>query len=215
MLNGMAADIKVLNIAEPQTTLASDKSQDKEEHIRVPMTELPESCLEHAYQCALLARLNLSLDSITESKDHDHDHVRLLLRELKRKISGYRAQDVKKDKHCPATLIKLSEVVDKLKACKLICVYCQEHIRILYRSVRDPMQWSLDRICNEQNHSATNCAIACLKCNLQRRVRDDEKFLFTKQLKIVKQDHPDLIDCNRSQRAALTESDAGQIDPSQ
>ena len=48
-------------------------------------------------------------------------------------------------------------------------------------------QWTLDRIDNNINHSESNVIIACLKCNLQRRCQNKDKFLFTKQLKIVKE----------------------------
>ena len=41
---------------------------------------------------------------------------------------------------------------------------------------------------NNINHSESNVIIACLKkCNLQRRCQNKDKFLFTKQLKIVKE----------------------------
>ena len=49
-------------------------------------------------------------------------------------------------------------------------------------------QWSLDRIDNNIGHNVGNLVIACLECNLKRRRRTDEKFLFTKQLNIVKRE---------------------------
>jgi len=47
----------------------------------------------------------------------------------------------------------------------------------------------VDRIDNDQGHNINNFHLACLDCNLKRRRRTDEKFLFTKQLNIIKQDN--------------------------
>ena len=47
---------------------------------------------------------------------------------------------------------------------------------------------SIDRIDNDKGHNIDNFHLACLDCNLKRRRRTDEKFLFTKQLNIIKQD---------------------------
>ena len=51
---------------------------------------------------------------------------------------------------------------------------------------RDPKQWTLDRIDNTMGHNTNNVLISCLACNLKRRNRTVEKFLFTKQLTIIK-----------------------------
>ena len=51
-------------------------------------------------------------------------------------------------------------------------------------------QWTLDRIDNDLSNTDENVIVACLKCNLQRRRQNKDKFLFTKQLKIVKQESP-------------------------
>jgi hypothetical protein len=52
--------------------------------------------------------------------------------------------------------------------------------------VREPTQWTLDRKDNGLCHSCDNTLIACLKCNLQRRVTDMNKFNFTKKLLLKK-----------------------------
>ena len=57
---------------------------------------------------------------------------------------------------------------------------------LLYKNVREPKQWTLDRIDNNKPHNTDNVVIACLKCNLERRRRDDKKFLMSKQMKIMK-----------------------------
>jgi hypothetical protein len=74
----------------------------------------------------------------------------------------------------------------KLVGSQLTCDYCSKPIFVLYKNVRDPMQWTLDRIDNALGHTRENTCIACLKCNLQRRLMNAEKFSFTKKLKIQK-----------------------------
>ncbi len=54
--------------------------------------------------------------------------------------------------------------------------------------VREMKQWSLDRINNDLGHSCENVFISCLECNLKKRTKNSDSFLFTKQLKINKMD---------------------------
>ena len=107
---------------------------------------------------------------------------------IKSKINGYKHQDVKKEVDNIETLISLEEVIDKLINSGLCCEYCSEHVKVLYRHVREPLQWTLDRVNNDLNHSNQNTVISCLRCNLKRRTTDKEKFEFTKKMKIVKVD---------------------------
>jgi hypothetical protein len=71
------------------------------------------------------------------------------------------------------------------------CHYCACETYLLYEFVREMKQWSIDRIDNDLGHNIDNYHLACLDCNLKRRRRTDEKFLFTKQLNIVKKDNTD------------------------
>ena len=59
-------------------------------------------------------------------------------------------------------------------------------MQILYKDVREKLQWTLDRIDNDVGHNSDNVLIACLHCNLGRRKIDADDYLFTKQLKIEK-----------------------------
>ena len=80
-------------------------------------------------------------------------------------------------------------VVTKLVECELKCRYCDCEMFVLYDVSREMKQWSVDRIDNDMGHNNTNFHLACLDCNLKRRRRTDEKFLFTKKLNLVKQEN--------------------------
>jgi hypothetical protein len=112
----------------------------------------------------------------------------LIIRELEKKRNSYKHQDIDKNIYDEDLVITLSEIIEKLVSSKLKCYYCKEKIKILYKQVRDEHQWTLDRIDNNNGHTRDNTIIACLKCNLQRRRTNKNAFLFTKQLKISKQE---------------------------
>jgi len=115
-------------------------------------------------------------------------HQKLFVSSLDKKISGYKNQDIKKKIHDITTLITHEELLEKLVASKLKCYYCSKSVKILYSMVREPLQWSLDRLDNDNSHTKDNTVIACLDCNLKRRRRDADKFYFTKNLTIKKID---------------------------
>jgi len=75
-----------------------------------------------------------------------------------------------------------------MKESQLKCRYCIKEMNVLYDISREMKQWSVDRINNDLGHNIDNFHLACLECNLNRRRRTDEKYLFTKQLNIIKQD---------------------------
>ena len=114
-------------------------------------------------------------------------HQKQIISSLDNKISGYKNQDIKKYIHDNATLITREELLEKLVASKLKCYYCSASVKILYSKVREPLQWTLDRIDNDNSHTKENTVVACLKCNLKRRRIDADKFYFTKNLSIKKQ----------------------------
>ena len=107
-------------------------------------------------------------------------------KELERKIKGYRAQDIKKNKLNEEKLIKIDECIDKLVLSKMKCYYCKESMLLVYENVREPKQWTLDRIDNSIGHARENVVISCLSCNLKRRTSNSKKFLFTKKMNLIK-----------------------------
>jgi len=53
---------------------------------------------------------------------------------------------------------------------------------ILYSHVREPRQWTLDRLDNSIGHNRGNVEITCLDCNLRRGTKNFERYLETKRL---------------------------------
>ena len=144
---------------------------------RLTMEAVNDMDIIHKEQLMMLNKLYMGCDFPLKS---------LLEKELERKIQGYKAQDIKKEIYEPSLLITLADTIEKLLPTKLQCFYCKSIIVLLYKNVRDPTQWTLDRIDNDKCHSKENTVVACLKCNLQRRVTHIDKFTFTKSLKITK-----------------------------
>ena len=115
----------------------------------------------------------------------NYDGIDFVKKEVERKLYGYKNQDVKKKK-LSDKLISYEECLEKLVISKLKCYYCKTDCLLTYENVREQSQWTLDRIDNSIGHEKDNVVICCLKCNLKRRTTDDEKFKFTKQMRIIK-----------------------------
>jgi hypothetical protein len=113
---------------------------------------------------------------------------KIVVQEISKKICGYKQQDKIKKIFNENNFLTFESVINKMIECKLKCRYCLNEMFILYDISREIRQWSVDRINNDIGHDIDNFHLACLDCNLKRRRRTDEKFLFTKQLNIVKQD---------------------------
>lgn len=109
-----------------------------------------------------------------------------VITELKKKLTGYKNQDKKKDRHDECLFIKLEEVLEKLVISKLNCYYCKKQCLLFCKEKRNYLQWTLDRINNDIGHFTDNVVISCLGCNLQKRRRNEEHFKFAKQMNIVK-----------------------------
>jgi len=154
-----------------------DKINNKTDAKRLHMECLLDTDITHIAQVEMCNKLYMDCDFELKS---------LLEKELNKKIQGYKSQDIKKEIYDVNELISLSDTLEKLVGTKLRCYYCKKEVVLLYKNVREPSQWTLDRIDNSKCHSKENTVISCLKCNLQRRVIDMNKFTFTKHLTITK-----------------------------
>ena len=119
------------------------------------------------------------------------DVSKIAIQEINKKIYGYKQQDNLKKHYDDKKFLTYESVIRKMIECELKCRYCQNEMNVLYDVSREMRQWSVDRVDNDLGHNVDNYHLACLECNLKRRLRTDEKFLFTKQLNIVKQDTTD------------------------
>lgn len=120
-----------------------------------------------------------------ENNSCDED-CKLVCREIQKKIQGYKSQDILKKLYLESDFIDLPWVIQLLYDCNLDCYYCKEKTHIIYETVRELKQWSLERIDNSIGHNKGNVVIACLKCNVSRGTMYHERYAFTKQLNIVK-----------------------------
>jgi hypothetical protein len=119
---------------------------------------------------------------------NDNEINKLIESEINKKISGYKNQDVIKKKINIDKFINYDYVIQLLYDSNLECYYCKEKVFILYDLVREMKQWSLDRINNDIGHNVDNVIMSCLECNLKRRNINKDAFLFTKELKIIRND---------------------------
>jgi hypothetical protein len=143
-------------------------------------------------QVTLLANEPAKRKNVT-LPDHPYDEKQLLvdsdpqiMREIKYKLAGYKSQDKRhfeeeKIRELAAPTPTPSETRQMLLDADLCCFYCRQAVKILYDNVKEPNQWTLERIDNQLGHTNSNVVIACLSCNLGRRTIYHERYAFTKQ----------------------------------
>tara|TARA_Y100000816_G_scaffold292604_1_gene289007 strand:- start:13913 stop:14398 length:486 start_codon:yes stop_codon:yes gene_type:complete len=145
---------------------------------------------------SIIENLNIDdsyYDSITQSQiiidgDNNNDVYKKILKQIQSKINGYKNQDKKKKIFSPDKFVDIDFILNLLKENEFKCYYCKNNVKVLYKLVRESSQWSIERINNEFGHNKDNVTIACLDCNLKRKTMYHERFKFTKQLNIVKND---------------------------
>uniref|UniRef100_A0A6C0ESY9 HNH domain-containing protein n=1 Tax=viral metagenome TaxID=1070528 RepID=A0A6C0ESY9_9ZZZZ len=136
----------------------------------------------HPSQLQVINEIKLNNYNFTD------DVSKIALQQINKKLYGYKQQDILKKCFIEKSFVNIEEIIDSMIDCKLSCYYCKDNMSVLYDISREMKQWSIDRIDNDKGHNKDNYYLACLDCNLKRRKRSDDKFLFTKQLNILKQD---------------------------
>jgi hypothetical protein len=111
--------------------------------------------------------------------------VHFIKQQIRGKISGYRAQDREKGLFCQDKFVTESDVLSLFESSDLACYYCKEDVLLLYEYVRDPKQWTLERLDNKFGHNRDNIVVACLRCNLRRRCIHSERYVQTQQMRNV------------------------------
>lgn len=111
-----------------------------------------------------------------------------MMQEITKKLYGYKTQDMIKKIYDENKFVNVNYLLDLLIEKELKCFYCKEDVNVIYEPIREPKQWSLERIDNTYGHNVDNVTIACLSCNLRRRTMYHERYIFTKQLSVIKSD---------------------------
>jgi hypothetical protein len=142
-------------------------------------------------QITILTKIqnNVNTLSISTNKNVTDDNIKIdcVLQQINKKITGYKNQDIQKNLYTPEQFVNTKNVIDILLQNDITCYYCKQTVQIIYENVREPLQWTLDRIDNTFGHNSTNVMIACLTCNIRRKTIYHERYLFTKECeKIVK-----------------------------
>jgi hypothetical protein len=137
-------------------------------------------------QNELIKIMNREMISNNETVKKNTDNINFVHQQMKQKIYGYRTQDIKNNILNPSIFVELEDIIEKCFKCNLACFYCNEPVMILYEHVRDPKQWTVERIDNNYGHNHNNFEIACLSCNIRRRTIHFERYILTKQLKHIK-----------------------------
>jgi hypothetical protein len=139
-----------------------------------------------------LELLNVVLINIRSSNNKKYDDIiKIVIQQIHNKITGYRQQDNLKKMFDEEKFVTFENIVERLVNCEIKCYYCKKEMMVLYDISREMTQWSIDRIDNDKGHNIDNYHLSCLDCNLKRRRRTDEKFRFTKQLNLIKQEQND------------------------
>ena len=131
-------------------------------------------------------QLKMIIDISNNRFNYTDEVSKIAIREINKKISSYKQQDKLKKMLSDSKFLTFESVINKMTECELKCRYCKNEMNVLYDISREMRQWSVDRVDNDVGHNIDNFHLACLDCNLKRRRRTDEKFLFTKQLNIIK-----------------------------
>ena len=160
--------------------LTQEKKKNKK-RVEIEKLNLTEECFSFEKQFEIINNLNnLNIKDENDSK--------ILIKQIEKKINSYKQQDIDKKVLNNEKFINLKCIIDKLIETKIKCYYCKCEMYILYENVRESKQWTVDRINNDLGHNVDNIVLACLDCNLKRKCRSADKFLFTKQLNIIRQD---------------------------
>jgi hypothetical protein len=127
------------------------------------------------------------LTNLLKNDANDTPYLALeIMKLLKIKQSSYKSQDLRKNKYCAESFVSIANILSLLCESHLVCLYCSDPVSVLYEYAYDPKQWTLDRVDNEVGHNVGNVVIACLECNLKRRVTNKNKFQLGKKIILTK-----------------------------
>ena len=179
---------KIINITgknnKYQMKKINERNIEKEVKKRVQSEKWSFSDENYEYSNQIKMIIDISNNNLT----YIDEVSKIAIQEINKKIYSYKQQDKLKKLFNEIKFLTFDSIINKMIECELKCRYCKIGMNVLYDISREVNQWSVDRIDNDLGHNIDNFHLACLDCNLKRRRRTDEKFLFTKQLNIVKKD---------------------------
>jgi len=164
---------------------------EKNKRVKLEKTKKKRNITQHSCWKNAVEELNkITSQNIDAILQNDESTLqKIILQQLKYKIGGYMNQDKLKKKLCLEKFVTLQVVIELLKTSDRKCYYCKEETELLYENVREPKQWTLERLNNDFGHNSDNVVISCLSCNLRRRTMASERYIQTKAMaKIVKLD---------------------------
>ena len=144
---------------------------------------LPEKQLEYIKE--IREQMNTLEEDITIPNVFSNAN-KTIIQQINQKLYGYKSQDIQKGFFSEDEFIDILFIIGKMIDCNNQCFYCKKQVVVLYEYVREPNQWTVERIDNKFGHNKSNIEIACLNCNLHRRTMYYERYIFTKQLNIQK-----------------------------
>ena len=162
---------------------------EKNKRVKLEKPKKKRNITQHSCWKNAVEELNkITSQNINAILDHNEPTLqKIILQQLKYKINGYMNQDKLKQKLCLEKFVTLQVVIELLKTSDRKCYYCKEETELLYENVREPKQWTLERLNNDFGHNSDNVVISCLSCNLRRRTMASERYIQTKAMaKIVK-----------------------------
>jgi len=187
--NNSISNTKIINI---DLTPKKDNNEYVEKDPKIPRKRIVTNNTEWSFSELELSNENqyVYVKQLYEgSVEHINKRIcNIIIKQLKYKLSGYHNQDVLKNKYSESEFITIDKILELLVECKCKCYYCNSYTKVLYEYVREPTQWSLERINNDIGHNDGNVTIACLNCNLRRRTMNQERYVFTKQLSLIKKE---------------------------
>jgi hypothetical protein len=190
-MDSKKVSITGLNNKYQMKKLLQENKEEKQRTV-TSLWDISEDIYVFSKQQELIKNMHLK---IIEKKNLNDIFV-IIHKEIERKIYGYRQQDLIKNILNPDMFITIFFIIEKLLECQMKCYYCCGEMLILYKKVREPTQWTVDRINNFNGHNNNNIVLSCLECNLKRRNKNKDSFLFTKQLKIIRENFTENTDDN-------------------
>ena len=110
------------------------------------------------------------LNQIINKDNEKNDTLHVLIKKgIQTKIQGYKNQDIKKKILVDDIFVDFQYILDLISKSMLECYYCNNICSLLYENVKDPNQWTLDRLDNKYGHNKGNVVISYLSCNLKEK----------------------------------------------